>query len=100
MNIFDVDSFKLSDELITVLHEKENIRIERIVSTGQTTHWLDQSEDEFVLLLKGNAKIEFESGGILELCEGDTLLIEKYTRHKVRFTSANPPCVWLCIFFK
>lgn len=99
MNLFDLPSPPLSEELTTVLTESDNIRIERIVSTGQTTGWYDQNENEFVALLQGKAELEFENGTITELTSGDTLVISSHERHRVRSTSAEPPCVWLCVFW-
>ncbi|MDR1510173.1 MAG: RNA 2',3'-cyclic phosphodiesterase [Synergistaceae bacterium] len=59
MNIFNLPPLPLPDELTTILAESGNIRIERIVSTGQTSDWYDQTETEFVVLLEGNAVIEY-----------------------------------------
>lgn len=99
MNIFDLPKFPLTEELITVLAEGENVRIERIVSTGQVSCWYDQKEAEFVVLLEGNAKIEYENGKTAALSKGDTLFIKPHERHRVCFTSSELPCVWLCVFF-
>ena len=99
MNIFDIPDLPLSEELTIILAENANIRIERIISTGQTTEWYDQTEAEFVVLLEGNAVIEFENGRSVALSKGDTLLIQPHERHRVSFTSIEPPCVWLCVFY-
>ena len=100
MNIFDIPDLPLSEELTIILAENANIRIERIISTGQTTEWYDQTEAEFVVLLEGNAVIEFENGRSVALSKGDTLLIQPYEQHRVSFTSIQPPCVWLCVFYE
>ena len=99
MNIFDISGLPLSEELTTVLAENNSVRIERIISTGQTTDWYDQTETEFVVLLEGNAVIEFENDRNISLSKGDTLLIQPHERHRVSFTSTEPPCVWLCVFY-
>jgi len=98
MNIFDLPPLPLPDELITVLAESGGVRIERIISTGQTSGWYDQSETEFVALLEGNASIEYSGGETVTLTKGDTLLIKPHERHRVIYTSTEPPCVWLCMF--
>lgn len=90
---------KGTEEVTTILLEREDVRIERIVSTGQTTGWYDQEEDEFVLLLEGNAKLEFETREI-QLTPGDCILIKAHEKHRVSYTSSQPPCVWLCVFMK
>ena len=99
MNIFDLPALPLPEEVTTILSENGNIRIERIISTGQVSDWYDQNETEFVILLEGNAVIEYENGKIIDLSKGDTLMIKPHERHKVSFTSSEPPCVWLCVFY-
>ena len=98
MNIFDLPELALPEELTTVLAENGNVRIERIISSGQVSGWYDQSETEFVVLLEGNAVIEFENEKIT-MSKGDTILIKPHERHRVSFTSTEPPCVWLCVFY-
>ena len=100
MNIYDLPGLPLTEELITVLAERGNVRIERIVSTGQiSADWYDQAETEFVVLLDGNAVVDFENGRSVVMSKGDTLLIKPHERHRVSFTSSEPPCVWLCVFY-
>ena len=99
MNIFDLPPLPLPEELTTVLTESGNVRIERIISTGQVSDWYDQSETEFVILLDGNAIIEYDNEKSIAMSKGDTLLINPHERHRVSFTSREPPCVWLCVFY-
>jgi cupin 2 domain-containing protein len=98
-NIFDLPKLPFPEELTTVLAENSNARIVRIVSTGQITDWYDQTETEFVVLLEGNAIIEFENRKTVALEKGDTLLIKPHEKHRVSFTSTEPPCIWLCVFY-
>jgi len=99
MNIFDLPELPLPEELTTVLAENASVRIERIVSTGQKSDWYDQVETEFVVLLEGHAVIDFENGNNVTLKRGDTLLIKPHERHRVSYTSTEPPCIWLCVFY-
>ena len=39
MNLFELPELPLLEELTTVLAENNNVRIERIVSTGQVSGW-------------------------------------------------------------
>ncbi len=99
MNLFDLPRLPVSEELVTELAKSSHTRIERIVSTGQVSDWYDQSETEFVVLLEGNAVIEYDDGKPpVSLTKGDTLLIPAHERHRVGYTSIEPPCVWLCVF--
>lgn len=100
-NIFEnINIDKINEEFIKILRD-ENIRIERIVSNGQKSEddfWYEQSENEFILLLEGDAIIEFEKGDI-KLTKGDYLDIKAYERHRVKYTSTKKPTVWLAIFY-
>ena len=39
--------------------ENENVKIEKIISTGQITDWQVSEKNEFVILIQGEAEIEF-----------------------------------------
>jgi len=99
MNIFDLPQLPLTEEEVDVLFQNRNIWIERIISTGQVTDWYDQEKNEYVVLLEGNARIEYEDGKEKSLSKGDCLLIKPHEVHRVVYTSSEPPCIWLCIFF-
>lgn len=99
MNIYNLPQLPLTEELITTLLENKNVRVERIISTGQTSDWYDQDEAEFVILLQGSATLEFLDKEV-SLKAGDTILIKAHEKHRVSYTSSNPPCIWLCIFTK
>ena len=104
-NLFNTANINLSEnkEIIEVLAQGKNLRIERIVSTGQITDsdfWYDQTENEFVTVLQGDAKILIEGKPEIHLTTGDYLLIPAHCRHKVTYTSVSPACVWLVVFFK
>jgi cupin 2 domain-containing protein len=94
----------LPDEVVDLLVERPDLRIERIVSTGQTTpegQWYDQDTDELVLVVDGAARlcIEGESEE-REVSEGDWILLPAHCRHRVTWTRAEPPTVWLAIHFR
>ncbi len=99
MNLFKLPDLNLNNELITILEENDKVRVEQIISTGQTTGWYDQDEYEFVALIQGKAVLEFENNEIINLSAGDTITITPHKRHRVAYTSTEPPCVWLCVFW-
>jgi len=87
-------------ETVDVLLARPGLRIERIVSTGQSTPpgiWYDQPEDEWVALLAGSATLQWGDGSLVDLAPGDWLLIPAHIRHRVEATSVDPPCVWLAV---
>ena len=59
--------------------------------------WYDQENDEFILLLQGEATLEFEDG-MREMKAGDYLIIPKNCKHRIAKSSLAPACVWLCVF--
>jgi len=94
----------IDSEIFEDVFNNGKIKIERIVSTGQITpnnEWYDQAQQEWVLLLQGKATLLFdnENGTKIHLQTGDYLLIPAHKRHRVIFTSKEPPCIWLAIFF-
>ncbi|MEO1816014.1 MAG: cupin domain-containing protein [Acetobacterium sp.] len=99
MNIYEMPKLPIDDEVISVLAQNERVRIERIISTGQQSDWYDQEESEYVILLEGRAQLAFEEGRTITLEKGDTLLIPPHQKHRVTHTSAEPPCIWLCVFY-
>jgi cupin 2 domain-containing protein len=94
---------RLSDEALEVLAETGNVRIERIVSLGHASPegvWYDQPQAEFVVLIAGEAHVEFEGESLpRELKPGDYLLIPAHCRHRVAWTSSDEPSVWLAVHF-
>jgi len=93
---------QLKDELFTTLMEKKGVKIERIVSDGHsspTDFWYDQDQDEFVLLIKGCATLEFDGKYPCEtLAEGEYFFIPAHRKHRVKSTAGNMKTVWLAIF--
>ncbi len=91
----------LNGEQFHRLLTRPGIRIERIVSTGQASppgFWYDQTDDEYVLLLAGAAGLRFaDAAEIHTLRPGDWLEIPARTRHRVEWTSATEPTVWLTV---
>jgi cupin 2 domain-containing protein len=76
------------------------VLVERIVSAGQTTpagEWLEQERDEWVVLLEGEVELVYEDGSRLRLGPGDHVLIPAGERHRVEWTRADPPCIWLAV---
>ena len=85
-------------ETIETLFESASVRIERIASHGQPSpagFWYDQAADEWVMLVRGLAQLEYEEGGKLELRAGDWLMIPKRVKHRVAAVSDD--ALWLAI---
>lgn len=92
------------DEIFQTLLTGGPFRLERIVSTGQVTppgQWLDQELDEWVVLLTGGARLQFEDDPqSRELRPGDWVHIAAHRRHRVEWTDTNQTTIWLAIHFE
>ncbi|MEZ4887973.1 MAG: cupin domain-containing protein [Chitinophagales bacterium] len=104
-NIFHLPPTSKEELFETLLQNTErDILIERIISTGQTTpenEWYDQTKSEWVVLLQGKATLLFDDtdGETMKLKEGDSVFIAARRKHRVIYTSIEPPCIWLAVHF-
>jgi len=103
-NLFADLPTTLPEELVEVLAENKHVRIERIVSTGQASpegSWYDQEEAEWVVVLKGEAKLLFESNAEpIHMKPGDFVNIPAHRKHRVEWTTPDEPILWLAVFYK
>lgn len=103
MNIFKIPAPLPAAELAEQLIPDNGVLIERIISCGQASppgFWYDQDRDEWVVLLQGRAEVSFADGRRITLCEGDSLLLAAHEKHRVDYTSSEPPCLWLAVHGK
>ncbi len=103
-NVFAALALAGFAEEITSLLTVPNLRIERIVSTGQASppgFWFDQEWDEWVVLLTGGAGLLIEGEtAARNLKPGDYLHIPAHRRHRVEWTNREQPTVWLAVHFR
>jgi cupin 2 domain-containing protein len=91
----------LPDELFTTLLDAANVRIERIVSHGHASpegFWYDQDQHEWVVVLKGAARLRFEDETI-EMKPGDFIDIPVHKKHRVEWTTPDEPTLWLAVHY-
>ncbi|MEI7929056.1 MAG: cupin domain-containing protein [Verrucomicrobiales bacterium] len=91
----------LPEELFTTILQSPGIRIERIVSHGHRSpdgFWYDQPIGEWVIVLKGAARIELEDKTV-EMGPGDYLNIPAHTKHRVTWTTPDEPTIWLAVHY-
>lgn len=100
-NLFGDLPASLPDELVTTLLESAEVRIERIVSAGHVSpegFWYDQEQHEWVVVLKGTARLRFEEGSI-EMKAGDFVNIPAHRKHRVEWTTPDEPTIWLAVHY-
>lgn len=102
-NLFRNIPNSLSDELVEVLAVGNQVRVERIVSTGHSSEhdfWYDQDEHEWILVLTGEARLQIQGEDEpLRMVPGDYILIPAHRKHRVEWTTPNEPTVWLAVFY-
>jgi cupin 2 domain-containing protein len=89
-----------SEQLIS-LFENPSIKIQRIVSQayrGPPGFWYDQEDDEWVIVVRGEAILEFEAGELVHMKEGDYLTIPRHVKHRVQQT--DPKTIWLAVHIR
>ena len=103
-NIFEFDKDKSGEgrEIFEAIASGEGeFKVERIISTGQVTpneEVYDQDKDELVFLVEGEARLLFvEDDREIILNKGSYVFIKAHCKHKVTYTSKEPPCVWIAI---
>ncbi|XOB63548.1 cupin domain-containing protein [Campylobacterota bacterium DY0563] len=100
-NIYDDILIDKKNEQFIDLIKNENVRIEKIVSNGQSSpkdFWYCQDENEFVIILKGEAILEFENEKV-PMLEGDFINIPSKTKHRVEYTLKDGVTIWLAVFY-
>jgi cupin 2 domain-containing protein len=100
-NLFDGISEPIDSEILDALVKRPGLSVHRILTQGQTTDWLDQDTEEWVVLLAGSAKLLFEKGNReVTMRPGDYLNIPAGCRHRVSWTDPEQKSVWLAVHYK
>jgi cupin 2 domain-containing protein len=102
-NIFEDIPVNMTEELVEIISETDNIRIERIVSRAHSSpndFWYDQEKNEYVIILKGKAGLAFEDrDDVIVMGPGDYLGIPAHARHRVEWTDPEEDTIWLAIYY-
>ena len=90
-------------ESTRVLLELPGLRLELIHSCSVASaegFWYDQPEHEWVTLLQGSARLQFEDEQQpRDLSRGDSLVIEPRRRHRLVATDPAPGSLWLALYW-
>ena len=101
-NLFASIPDDLPDEVSDVLARTAGARVERIVSRGHVSSpdfWYEQEEDEFVLLVEGEAELEIRGrADPARLGRGDWIVLPAGLPHRVSWTATDQDTVWLAFF--
>ena len=101
-NIFKQLPENLDNEVFEQIIQSDQIKIERIISKGHTSaegFWYDQKQNEWVMILQGEAILSFESKDDIHMKTGDYLNIPAHQKHRVKWTSSNTETIWLAVHY-
>ena len=104
-NLFaDLSAASAGEEAFSEIFARPGSKIERIISQGQVSppeFWYDQAWNEWVIVLKGSAILQFEDEPATRaLSEGDYVLIPARKRHRVEWTDPQQQTIWLAVHFE
>ncbi|HEX8168643.1 MAG TPA: cupin domain-containing protein [Beijerinckiaceae bacterium] len=103
-NLFSGLPEKAAGEEAETLLASPGVRIERIVSMGQASppgFWYHQEWDEWVAVLAGAAGLLVEGEDRPRtLKAGDHVHLPAHRRHRVEWTDAAEPTIWLAVHFR
>ena len=93
----------LGQETSQILLETGGFRLVRLHSCSASSapgFWYDQAEAEWLCLMQGSARLQFEDeDGERELNRGDSLMIAPHRRHRVVATDGGDGTIWLALFW-
>ena len=101
-NIFSNIPNNLPEEIFETIVANDKIKIERIVSKGQSSpkdFWYDQDQNEWVIVLEGKARLVFEGNETINLNKGDYINIPAHKKHRVEWTDPHVETIWLAIYY-
>ncbi len=102
-NIFSNIPEELPLEVSKNIIERDEFILERIISKGHVTpagQWFDQEFNEWVMVMRGSAKVAFkdpEEEFTLEA--GHYLNIPAHTLHRVTWTQPDCETIWLALHY-
>jgi len=101
-NLFDGLPAELPREVFDTLVRSPAVHVERILSRGHASPadgWYDQHRNEFVVVLRGAARLAFDDGSEVTLVPGDWLDIPAHRRHRVAWTQPDTDTIWLAVHY-
>ncbi|MBT8419565.1 MAG: cupin domain-containing protein [Gammaproteobacteria bacterium] len=101
-NFFEAIPDDPEKEIFETLIDNRHVRIERIVSKGHRSPeigWYDQEQNEWVMVLRGEAVLSFADGTSVHLQMGDCIDIPAHKKHKVGWTTPEEETIWLAVHY-
>ncbi|QLK61191.1 cupin domain-containing protein [Enterobacteriaceae bacterium Kacie_13] len=90
-------------ETFELLLTQPGTRIERIISTGQSSppdFWYCQPQNEWVMVLQGSAGLLLQDETETRVMKaGDFMNIPAFCKHRVEWTDAEETTIWLAVHY-
>jgi len=102
-NIFSNSPENPEMEIVERLAGNGQVRIERIISRGHASPasgWYDQAQSEWVIVLRGEARLSFDDRSSVHLREGDYLNLPAHRKHRVDWTTPDRETLWLAVHYR
>ena len=76
------------------------MRIESCAASSPEGFWYDQTENEWLTLMRGSARLQLrDPDEWVDLSVGDQLLISAHRRHRLVRTDPHPGTLWLALYW-
>jgi cupin 2 domain-containing protein len=102
-NMFSGIPRHMDDEVFDTILASDRCEIKRIISKGNQSppdYWYDQERNEWVMVLKGAAKLKFKNGNtIVAMMPGDYVMIPAHCQHRVEWTDPDGETIWLAVHY-
>ena len=103
VNIFSDIPQHLPNEIFQTIINTSSCKIERIISKSHSSpkdFWYNQDQNEWVIILKGQAQIEFEKDKkVVKMKTGDYINLPAHCKHRVKWTHPEKETIWLAVFY-
>ena len=102
-NIFSSIPDTLDREIVERLAGGGQVTVERIISRGHASPasgWYDQETSEWVIVLRGEARLSFDDRTSVHLHAGDYLNLPAHRKHRVDWTAPDVETVWLAVHYR
>jgi cupin 2 domain-containing protein len=101
-NIFNDIPDNIEREIFEQIVNSDKVKIERIISKGHhspESGWYDQEQNEWVMILTGEAILSFADGSDITMKKGDYIAIPAHKKHRVKWTAPNVETLWLAVHY-
>lgn len=101
-NVFNNIPQDIDFEVFEQIVNSDKIKIERIISKGHhspESGWYDQEQNEWVMILAGEAILSFIDGSDIAMKKGDYINIPAHKKHKVKWTAPDVETIWLAVYY-